>query len=299
MYAGRVLGDDLDWFITLADCAHVTEAAAVLGLPQPTVSRRLARLERDVGAPLFDRHGRSVRLNARGRALRERYAAAQRELRRGEAEVRRLTDPATGQVRFDFMHSLGSWLAPRALRHFRERYPGADVRLHQDRGSVLVERVRADESDVALCAPAPSGDDLAWLVVRRQPLALAVPPGHPLARRRRVTLADCADTPQVTTPPGFTTRALLQELAADAGVEPRIAYESAELSTVAGIVGAGLGVAVVPADDPMLQHSGAVMVPLATERRRDIGLVWRPADEATPSVAAFLASAKESLLGDA
>lgn len=283
-----MVGDDLSWFLTLADYEHMTDAAAALRLPQSTLSRRLSRLEAEIGAPLFDRRGRSLHLNARGRALQRRYASALHELQRGEAEVRRLMDPATGQVRFDFIHSLGTWMAPRVLRAFRATYPRADVRLHQDMGRVLAERVRADESDVALCSPQPSGDDLDWMLLMRQPLALALPRDHRLAGSASLGLGDLADEAFIATPSGYATRTLVDEAAVDAGVALRIAYESTELSTIAGLVSAGLGVALLPADDPTLTASGVALIPLDMARYREVGLTWRPENRAVPTVAAFL-----------
>lgn len=291
-----MLGDDYDWFLALAEHEHMTDAAAALRLPQSTLSRRLARLEAQVGAPLFDRRGRRLHLNSRGRALRGRVEAARGELRRGEAEVRRLMDPERGEVRFDFIHSLGGWMVPRVLRAFRSRYPRAEVLLHQDMGVVLAERVRADESDLALCSPPAVADGLEWTVLYRQPLALAVPPEHRLVGRQRVDLAEVAAEPFVATPPGYGTRDLLEQLASDAGASMRIAYESTELSTIAGLVSAGLGLAVLPGDDPVLAASGAVLIPLRTRRRREIALIRRPENRATPTVAAFLDVAEATLV---
>lgn len=292
-----MLGDDLTWFLILADCEHMTDAAAVLEIPQSTLSRRLARLEREVGTRLFDRRGRTLRLNTRGAALRRRVAAAHHELERGEAEVRRLLDPATGQVRFDFIHSLGTWMAPRILHAFRTRYPHAEVVLHQGMGRHLAQRVLGDESDVALCSPRPEGEELAWALLMRQPLGVALPRDHPMAEREVLTLSELVDEPFIATPLGYGTRTLVDEAAADAGVTLRITYESAELATIAGLVSAGLGAALLPADDPVLAASGIALVALEPARYREVGLTWRPSQEDVPTVAAFLKVAADTIGG--
>ena len=283
-----MLADDFTWFLTLADYEHVTDAAALLGVPQSTLSRRLTRLERQLGADLFDRHGRRLTLNSRGRAVRARYLAARRELDRAEAEVRRLMDPETGTVRFGFMHSFGPWLAPRLLQAFLRRHPRADVRLTQGTGTELTDRLAGDECDVVLCSPRPDQPRWGWHGVRRQPLALAVPPGHPLAERTGVAWDDVADQPFVTTPRGYTTREPLDDWAARHGGRPVVRFESAELATVAGLVGAGFGVALLPADDPMLQIPGVRFAALADPFAREVGLAWTPEAAATPIVRAFI-----------
>ena len=288
-----MLPDDLTWFLVLAEYEHMTDAAAVLGLPQSTLSRRLGRLERDLGTELFDRHGRRLALNSRGRALRGHFLAARAELERGEAEVRRLMDPETGIVRFGFMHSFGPWLAPRLLRAFLRRHPRADLRLTQGTGTELADRLGSDECDVVLCSPRPPEPRWGWLPVRRQPLALAVPAGHHLARRRRLGWKDVAEERFVATPPGYTTREPLDDWASLNHGRPRVRVESTELATVAGLVSAGFGVALLPADDPMLQVPGVRLVEIDEPLERPVGLAWTPAAAATPGVRAFIEVASD------
>lgn len=288
MHNLHMLARDVVWFLTLADTVNVTDAAAELGLPQSTLSRRLARLEADLGATLFERRGRSLRLNSRGATLARAYRTVYKELDLAQAEIRRLGDPETGLVRFEFMHSLGPWLAPRLLRRFTTRHPRAEIRLNQGTGAELVARLRSDDCDVALCSPRPDGADLGWLEVQRQPLAFLVPATHRFAGWHDVSMGDVVGEPVVTTPPGFTTRALLDEAAAEAGVEVSIAFESVELGTVAGLVRAGLGIAPLPADDPVLALPGTVFVPLRTHLTREVGLAWRADASLTPTARLFV-----------
>lgn len=290
-----MLSDDLSWFLILADSEHIGDAAAELRMPQSTLSRRLGRLEQRLGTTLFDRHGRSLTLNTRGAALRRRLRAAVIQLDLAESEVLRLLDPETGLVRFDFMHSFGTWLAPRLIHGFVDDHPRADIHLHQGIGRDLIARVRDDEADVALCSPRPEGEDLGWLEVLRQPMAACLPSDHRLAHRRRIRLADIASEPFISTPAGFNSRDLLEGIAADEGVDIHVAFESDELSTVAGLVVSGVGVALLPADDPYLQLPGAVFIPLTTRRTREVGLIWRADQDPASTPGLFLDSARRVL----
>lgn len=292
-----MLSDDLSWFLVLAAGEHVGAAAAELGMPQPTLSRRLARLEARLGTTLFDRHGRALSLNTRGAALQRRMRAAVTQLDLGEEEVRRLLDPETGLVRFDFVHSLGTWLAPRLIHAFVQGHPSADIRMHQGIGRDLIARLRGDEADVALCSPQPDEPGLGWLEVLRQPLALCVPAEHRLARRGRVSLADAAGEAFISTPKGYSSRELLDDVAADEAIAVRVAFESDELSTVAGLVVSGVGVALLPSGDPHLQLPGTVFVPLRTARTREVGLVWRTDQDPASTPGLFLRSARKALAG--
>lgn len=273
--------EDVRGVVAVADHGLVGAAADSLGLSQPALTRRVQRIEADIGASLFQRSGRRLRLNSRGRAF---VAQARRMLTAENAArdaVARLMDPERGTVRLDFMHSLGTWMVPELLKAYRAEHPHVDIRLHQGAARVLVDRVRAGESDLALVGPRPDPDAaVGWHQLKLQRLGLAVPEGHWAAGRDNVRLEDFADEPFIGMLPGYGTRMLLDDLAAHAGFSPRLVFESMELTTVAGLVAAGLGSALLPLDDPYLQTSN--LIPLQPAAYRELGLVWRIGDEAPP-----------------
>ncbi|MCF4007387.1 LysR family transcriptional regulator [Corynebacterium uropygiale] len=279
-------------FLRVARVEHLGEAADQLGITQPTLSRRIATLERSLGAELFDRAGRGIRLNERGRAYLPHAEAALGELDAGRARVQRLMDPGRGTVRLDFIHSLGTWLVPDLLRAHRQVYPHATVRLHQGPAQALVRRVLADEADLALVGPKPEesapGGPLEWLPLRRQRLALAFPEDHPgAAEGGPIAFAEIEGEPVIAMLPGYGTRIMLDRLSERWGVKLRIVFESMELTTVSGLVTAGLGVALLPLDDPFLVPQGIVLRPLDPPVYRGIGMVWRRDAAPAPPVDAF------------
>lgn len=280
---------DLHGFIAVAESGHLTASAAELGVPQPTLTRRIRRVEDAVGADLFDRAGRQMALNARGRAYLPHARAVLAELEVGRTKVARLMDPERGTVRLDFMHSLGTWLVPDLLRDYRALHPGVDFRLHQGAARALVDRVLADAADIALVGPRPpeAGGILGWHQLELQHLALAVPEGHRLAVEGPVDLREAAEEPFVGMLPGYGTRLLLDRIAGELGFRPNLVFESMELTTVAGLVSAGLGVALLPLDDPYLAPAGIVLRPLDPPRHRELGLVWRAGAGEAPPVDQF------------
>lgn len=284
---------DLDWFTDLATTCHMCETAVRLGIPQPTLSRRLAALEERLGSALFDRSGRGLALNDRGRIFAGAARAATAELAGAAAEIARLMDPQRGPVRLDFMHSLGTWMVPDLLREANRRRPSGPIKLHQGAGRLLVERVVAGETDLALVGPRPAEADgpLEWTPLTRQRLAIALPAGHRFATSTApLRFTAMAGEPFIAMLPGYGTRELLDQLCARAGFTPRLVFESMELTTVAGLVSAGLGAAVLPMEDAHttgVPVGGVVLRPIAPTAWRELGMVRLRGREMTPPVAAL------------
>ncbi|HJE89415.1 MAG TPA: LysR family transcriptional regulator [Dietzia timorensis] len=278
-----------EWFLTLCTIGSMSATADFLGIPQSTLSRRLQRLEHDVGTQLFDRAAGGLSLNSRGEVLREHLGRADAEVVAGVEAVRRISDPDRGTIRFDFLHSLSTWLMPRLVRGHLGRRPGVEFVLHQGPGVELSERVAAGLSDIALATPRPTDPDLEFVLVADERQGLAVPREHRLASRRRVRLAEVAGEPFATLLPGYGTRQVFDELCAEAGFTPRIVFEAGEIPTAGGLVSAGLALAVVPLGYPSMQPENTVVVPLQTRIRREIGVVRNARAAPNPPVEEFWA----------
>lgn len=282
---------ELEWFLDLARTQNMVDSSLHLGISQSALSRRLSSLEKEVGCALFDRHGRHLSINECGRALAQRAGEATSVWQRGIEEVHRLMDPETGTVRLDFMHSLGTWLVPDLLGNYRKEHPQVTFQLVQGAAQVLIDHVLAGDADVALVGPKPTSfvesGELKWLQLATQRLALAVPGTHRWAGRESISIAEAVDEPFVAMLPGYGTRMLLDELTARAGYRPRLVFESMELTTLAGLVSAGLGVALLPLGDPNIVVPGMAMLPLTETRERELGMVWRSHASRAPAADAF------------
>ncbi|UFS99825.1 LysR family transcriptional regulator [Nocardia huaxiensis] len=268
--------DDLHWFITLAELERVGAAAERLHLTQPTLSRMLARLERRLGVRLFDRHGKRLTLNEFGRIYYEHVRRAQSELDTAARELADLANPALGVVRLAFQHSLGARVVPELIAGFRRGSGRVTFTLDQDAADTVTAAVLAGAADLGLVSPKPTAAGLGWRPLLRQRLALAVPADHKLAARRQVRLAEVADADFIAMHPGFGMRHVLDDLCAAADFRPRITFECSNLGTIAGLVAVGLGVSVLPAEDPVGgPQPGPALVPLADPHAtREVGLIW-------------------------
>lgn len=284
--------DELHWFVVLAETEHVTDAAAELNITQPTLSRALGRLERQVGAPLFDRVNRRLKLNPYGQIMLEHARRSIAEIRSAGDRITALRDPDSGTVRLAFLHSLASWFVPDLLRRFRAEAPHVQFGLFQSAAHDITDQLVSGQVDLAITAPRPDNRDLAWHELYVEKLCLAVPRGHRFAKRARVSLTEAADEPFVALRSEFGLRQLTNELLSREGIAPEVVFEAAEIPAMEGLVGAGFGVAVVPVPRPHRGEPMAVYVPLShPQARRHVGLArvdGRALPPAADRFAAFL-----------
>ncbi|MEO3754195.1 LysR family transcriptional regulator [Streptomyces sp. B6B3] len=279
-------------FAAVARREHVTQAAQDLGVPQPTLSRAMARLEADLGVTLLARHGRTVSLTPAGRAFARSVERALGDVERAAEAVRADADPAAGKVAFGFLHTMGPETVPELIREFRTDHPRVRFALVQSYGEDMIERMRQGELDLCLTSPIPDAPDLVTRRLGEQRLFLAVPDGHRLAGRRRVRLDEAADDAFVTLEPGYGLRRLTAELCEEAGFRPRIAFEGQEPETLRGLVAAGFGVALLP--PPTVPRPGVTDLAVSAPRAvREIGVAWLAGHPDSRPVADF----KRFLLG--
>jgi DNA-binding transcriptional LysR family regulator len=194
---------------------------------------------------------------------------------------------------------MGSETVPGLLRAFRVDHPKVRFTLVQNYGEAMIERLRAGELDLCLTSPVPDAPDLAARRLDEQRLRLVVPDDHRLAGRKRIRLAEAADEAFVTLEPGYGLRRITDDLCAEAGFRPRVAFEGEEAETLRGLVAAGLGVALLP--PPAVPRPGVVELTVTAPRAvREIGVAWQAGRPDTPPVAAFkkfLLSRRGRLLG--
>ena len=282
------LAPRLRQFVAVAHEEHLTRAADLLGVPQPTLSRSIARLEAELGVPLFARPGRSIKLTRHGRLLLD---GAERAVATLTAHLQLLADeadPAGGRVALGFLHTLGTEAVPRMLRDFRAGNPGVRFALVQGSADVLLTRLRAGEVDLCLTAPLPDEPGMVARALDSQRIDLIVPAGHRLARRRGVRLAEAAGEDFIGLKRGYGLRVITDELCRAAGFEPRIAFEGEEAATCQGLVGAGLGVSLLPATLTAAADPEVVAVRITAPRAaRTVGLVWMGDRPQAAPVAAF------------
>lgn len=267
---------ELTAFLTLAEQRNFTRAAALCHLSQPAYSALIRALEQAVGARLFDRTTRSVDLTAEGRVLVE---PARRLLQDAEAALTDVRDHAArrrGRVAIAVLPSLAAGWLPPLLARFRKKHPGIELDIADVLSEDCIQRVRSGVADFALAATRTATPELRTENFCRDAFHVVCPRGHALAARRgRVRLADLAPHPIVQLARSSSVRQYLE--AAIYPTQLRTVMELDQLSTVAGMVRAGLGITVVPALTLFhFAHADLVTRPLdAPDLVRSVFLVRR------------------------
>lgn len=278
--------NSLAYFRTAGRLQHVTRAAEELGMSQPALSRALARLEADLGVPLFQRAGRSVRLTRYGAAFLQRVERALREIDEGRTELADLTGLKRGTVALGFLRTLGAKYVPQLVRRFNAEHPGVQFSFTPNNSATLEEQLARGELDV-IFTTAPTGETrFLYQRVADQELALIVARSHPLARRRRVALRELAAEPFVTFKRSHAFRRLTDELCAAAGFVPTISFEGDDSSSLPGFVAAGFGVAIVPLESAAVKDVVALRI-TEPEAHRAVGMAWLEERYLPASVRAF------------
>lgn len=283
----------LRYFRVTAEELHFGRAAARLAVAQPTLSVQIKQLEALVGARLFERHTRQVSLTDAGRTLDD---AARRILRDVDAAVeatREVHAGHAGVLRVGFGPTLMLSTLAHVVRTYRLRHAGVRIDLREMPTSEQLTALLRGELDVGFVRGADADPRLHVELFAREPLLMALHRDHPAARAARVPLASLAHDPWVLFPRAIAPRLHEQviRLCRQAGFTPNVVQESREVYTTVGLVGAGVGVTIVPETVRRMLRHGVVYksIPRASVR---LSMV-RPSGPVRPVVEAFLAVARK------
>ncbi len=268
----------LRYFAAAARLGNFSRAAGEVCVSQPSLSLQIANLEKEVGADLFMRHGRSVRLTDAGQTLQEhaeRILAQEAEARRA---VRQVVGLERGRLSLWTLPTLGQHLLPPALAAFRQAHPGVEISVREAVPARAVgEAVLSGKADMGFVHLPCSVPGLTQRVLLEEELSLVVPSDHPLARVAQVALSDVAGEDFVWVPEGSTTEHPIFAACVAAGFTPKIACVSGSAQGMQALVAAGLGIALLPELAIATPPLGAVRVALAPPRpTRTLAVVWRP-----------------------
>ncbi|HEV2811927.1 MAG TPA: LysR family transcriptional regulator [Solirubrobacteraceae bacterium] len=263
-------GQRLRTFALVVDLGSISAAADVLGYTQSAVSQQLAALEREVGLALVDRSQRPLRATPAGATLRPHVDRALAALGAAAAAVDDLRG-GTPRLRLAAFPSALSSFVPAAVRDVRRTHPDVVVQVLQLETEEAIDRLRTGAADVAVVHHMPGVGTLDVSGLRRRRLLVddlhvVLADGHRLARRREVSVADLEDEPLVLprrdTPAG-RFRAVVEQLCAQAGFAPRVAYELDDLPAAQAFVAAGVATVLMHGLTLTTLPAGATVRPLA------------------------------------
>jgi DNA-binding transcriptional LysR family regulator len=269
----------LRYFSVLADELHFGRAAQRLAISQPPLSVAIRQLEDSVGARLFERNSKAVRLTPAGQALR---ASARRLLRQAEEaalEARDVAAGSAGSLRIGFVGAMLYRGLPQALRAFQAQHPAVRISLAELNSAEQITELLHDRLDLGFMHTARLPAELASRLLLDEPFVACVPAGHALARKRVVPPAALRQQPFVlfarASSPDYHERILA--ICAQAGFLPEVRHEVRHWLAVVSMVAQGLGVGLVPQAMQRCALPGAAFRPLQDVAARSEAYgVWRP-----------------------
>jgi DNA-binding transcriptional LysR family regulator len=277
-------------FVTVARLNSFTRAAQVLHLSQPALTKQVRQLEETLGIRLFDRDTRTVELSRVGREISPVVSQLLREIEAVVFQTREWAAKSRGIVRVAALPSLCSTLLPLAIARFRQLHPGVFVLLHDVLAQRLVNMVMAEEVDFGVGSPASAEPGIRFSVLLSDRMVVACAAGHPLQQYKSVKLSQLVRLPLVLMAADSSVRKLVDSAFASIAQLVKPAYEATYMSTAAGMVKAGLGVAILPSSAiQMGELAGLVTRPISHPAiTRDLGILDKSGRFLSPAAQAFL-----------
>jgi DNA-binding transcriptional LysR family regulator len=262
----------LKYFRMVAKTENITNAAENLNISQPSLSKTIINLESELGVPLFDRIGRHIYLNTRGKLFYEKISSALDTIDSAKNIINESAADPDGEV--NLLILAASRVVPELIKAFLLKYPQIRIRLHQQ---IHHDLRYSEEYDFSISATPMDYSQLEILPLLNEEIVLAVPISHPLAKKRLINLREAACYDFVTYSPGPSIRVLFDSLCYMAGFTPKIRCESDGVNTLLSLISGGFGLALLPRDT-LLGFDTEKVIPVSIDdpaANRTINLSWR------------------------
>jgi len=271
----------LGYFVTVAEELHFRRAAERLHLAQPPLTRHITALEAELGMPLFERGTRSVRLTAEGETFLPCARRVLQEAKTAEAMARKIALGRAGHLSIGYASSVPlSETFVAVLKEHNTRCPDVALSLSEIASASQVERIREGALDFGFHRPGSAFDSagIEVLPLGAERLVAAVPGGSEFSKRPSLSIGDLRSEPFILFPPlyGSGLNERVHSLCAGAGFAPRQGPSALQMTAIVALVGAGLGVAIVPASTTTLARPGVAYVALDDAHATiDLTLIFR------------------------
>ncbi len=254
----------LRYFVTVAQELNVTRAAARLHIAQPSLSLRIHKLEQEVGAELFDRVGRSIRLTQAGRLFLEQAHKTLADVDRGITLARQAAKGETGQLSIGYNAPAAFKVFPKIVPAFRRKWPNIHLTFHSLLGQQQLDGLRRDELDLGFVWLPVATEELDVQELLKEPLIAVLPAGHRLARASAVRIKDLSQEPMILPARDLhpDTYRDIEQRFASAGATLNVAYQLENSLSMINFVAMGIGCSILPDYASTIRHDGVVYRPL-------------------------------------
>ncbi|AMA73270.1 MULTISPECIES: LysR family transcriptional regulator [Aneurinibacillus] len=283
--------------VTIAEEKSFSKAAEKLHLAQPSLSQQIAKLEKELDVILFERSS-STRLTDAGERFYESATRILDAVEQLKKEMQDMVELEKGTLTVGSLPITGAHILPLVLPVFKRKYPGIQVRLVEEPTLVLEQLTARGTTEMSLLSLPIQEPNLEWEPILEEEICLAVPPDHPLSRRKEVEIRELNAEAFIMLKKGQGFRTLAAKWCEEAGFVPQVVFESSNIETVQSLVAAGMGIAFVPR--MITRFSKEEMLPVYVSLRdptprRTLVIAYRRGRYRSRASRAFLSTVKEVL----
>ena len=265
----------LYYFRALAKEEHYTRTAENLSITQPSLSHAISCLEGELGVKLFEKQGRNAKLTKYGQLFLRYVEQSLAMLDEGKRILTEASGLDGGYIDIGYIYTLGSHFIPQVINHYMEKKGENHIRFSFGQGTTkrIIQGLKEGKYDFVFSSYIKDEENLEFIPVAEEELVLITPKDHPLADEKSVNLGDTTQYDYIYFSKNSGLRNVIDQLFSKVKGYPKIAYEGEEDSTVAGLVAAGFGIAIVP-NIPLLNKMDVSVIPISSpEIHRYIYLV--------------------------
>jgi DNA-binding transcriptional LysR family regulator len=236
-----VEAEHLITFAIVAKTGSLSEAAKALFKSQPAVSAQLKRLQDALGEPLYKRHRYGIHLTPTGQTLLPYAQTLLRSLEGARLYARELKEGSSGQLCIAASTTIAMYLLPKLLRSFSEKFSNIELKLITCNTQEAISLLKEGSSDLAMTEGPDEAKDLEHTVIAQDEIVLALPPTHPLAKRKMLKVSDLEGLKVVRREFGSGTRAVVDKVLLSAQVQPKTVLEAKGVDAVKEAILQGFG----------------------------------------------------------
>lgn len=266
----------LRYMVAVARCGNFSRAAGQCHVAQPSLSQQIQKLEDELGERLFDRLRRGAKLTSHGETFLRRAVRILEEVEAAKQDVLESKDLLRGTLTIGVLPTIAPYLLRDVLVTFFEKFPSVQIVVHEDTTSRLLEQLLAYEIDLALASRPIDERRVEVHELFREELILALPPAHPLTRKRVVRFADLQKEQLIVMKPGHCLGDQVLGFCHRSDVNPRISFRGAQLETIQALVAAGAGISLIPAMAAQGEREGSPVYRSLSAPKpfRSVAAVW-------------------------
>lgn len=245
----------LRYLVAVARTGNFTRAAEQCRVAQPSLSQQIQKLEDELGERLFDRMKRQVKLTTVGEVFLRRAVRILGEVDAAKREATDARELVCGVLTIGVLPTIAPYLLPKIMTKFIAKFPGVEIVIQEDTTARLLKLAHRYEIDFALASEPIQDERLEIKELFSEELLLALPPGHPLTRKRSVVIADVAKERLIVMKEGHCLGDQVLSFCDQRDLHPNISFRSAQLETIQSLVRAGLGISLIPRMAAQAKHN--------------------------------------------